>query len=154
MFRRAENGLGESKNLKKLLNAFERVSYGDTNNNLNHVLKTIKAASVKGITESLSVFTDSIFFLYDSLTWQKKIEEISMTAVDKWASNIDEAVRRYLDKMKEANMEQVRALFYDLSKEFKNNKKELENISSEELTRLKTEIDFLLNKCLLINLKK
>lgn len=154
MFRRAENGLGESKNLKKLLNAFERVSYGDTNNNLNHVLKTIKAASIKGITESLSVFTDSIFFLYDSLTWQKKIEEISMTAVDKWASNIDEAVRRYLDKMKEANMEQVRALFYDLSKEFKNNKKELENISSEELTRLKTEIDFLLNKCLLINLKK
>jgi GTP-binding protein EngB required for normal cell division len=154
MFRRAENGLGESKNLKKLLNAFERVSYGDTNNNLDHVLKTIKAASVKGITESLSVFTDSIFFLYDSLTWQKKIEEISMTAVDKWASNIDEAVRRYLDKMKEANMEQVRALFYDLSKEFKNNKKELENISSEELTRLKTEIDFLLNKCLLINLKK
>ncbi|AGF58136.1 GTPase Era involved in 16S rRNA processing [Clostridium saccharoperbutylacetonicum] len=154
MFRRAENGLGESKNLKKLLNAFERVSYGDTNNNLNHVLKTIKAASVKGITESLSVFTDSIFFLYDSLTWQKKIEEISMTAVDKWASNIDEAVRRYLDKMKEANMEQVRALFYDLSKEFKNNKKELEDISSEELTRLKTEIDFLLNKCLLINLKK
>ncbi|MFT8350125.1 dynamin family protein [Clostridium saccharoperbutylacetonicum] len=154
MFRRAENGLGESKNLKKLLNAFERVSYGDTNNNLNHVLKTIKAASVKGITESLSVFTDSIFFLYDSLTWQKKIEEISMTAVDKWASNIDETVRRYLDKMKEANMEQVRALFYDLSKEFKNNKKELENISSEELSRLKTEIDFLLNKCLLINLKK
>ena len=59
-----------SKNLKKLTNVFERSSIGETNNNLNHLLKTIKATSVKGITESLNVFTDSIFFLYDSLTWQ------------------------------------------------------------------------------------
>lgn len=152
IFRIAEKGSSSSKNLKKLLNTFERASTGETNSNLNHLLKTIKATSVKGITESLSVFTDSIFFLYDSFTWQKKIEEISITAIDKWAINVENAVRKYLDEMKEANKEQIRALFNDVSKEFDHSKQEIEDISLADLIRLKSEIDFLINKCLLINL--
>lgn len=154
MFRKAEKGIISSQNLKKLSNTFERATLGDKSNNLNHLLKLIKASSLKGITESLNVFTDSIFFLYDSLTWQNKIEEISMGAIDNWANNIEESVRKYLDELKEVNEERIKALFYDLDKEFKYSEKELENISSEELDRLKSEIDFLLNKCLLLNLKK
>lgn len=152
MFRKAEKGMLSSQNLKKLANTFERSIVGERSSNLNHVLKSIKASSLKGITESLNVFTDSIFFLYDSLTWQNKIDEISMSAIDNWANDIEGAVRKYLNELKEANEDKIKALFNDLDNEFKHSEKELESISSEELDRLKSEIDFLLNKCLLLNL--
>ena len=141
-----------TKNLKKLTNAFERASLKETNSNLNHLLKTIKATSVKGITESLNVFTDSIFFLYDSLTWQTKINEISMEAIDNWANDVEGAIRKYLEELKETNKEEIISLFDELSEEFSVNEKELENISSEQLVRYKKEIEFLLHKCLLISL--
>lgn len=149
-----ENGYIGSKNLKKLSNTFEKSGQGYKNSNLNHILKTIRATSLKGITESLSVFTDSIFFLYDSLTWQKKIEEISMNAIDKWANDVENAIRKYLDELKEINKEEILALFNELNEEFSQRKEELKNISLEELVRLKKEIEFLLYKCLLITLKK
>lgn len=149
-----ESGYIGSKNLKKLANTFEISGQGDKNNNLNHVLKTIRATSLKGITESLSVFTDSIFFLYDSLTWQKKIEEISMNAIDKWANDVESVIRKYLDELKEISKEEILALFNEINEEFNQSKEELENISSEELLRLKKEIEFLLYKCLLITIKK
>lgn len=152
MFRKAEKGMLSSQNLKKLANTFERATVGERSNNLNHILKSIKASSLKGITESLNVFTDSILFLYDSLTWQNKIDEISMGAIDNWANDIEGAVRKYLNELKEANEDKIKALFSDLDNEFKHSEKELESISSEELDRLKSEIDFLLNKCLLLNL--
>lgn len=152
MFRKAEKGMLSSQNLKKLANTFERSTVGDIGSNLNHTLKSIKASSLKGITESLNVFTDSIFFLYDSLTWQNKIDEISMGAIDNWANDIESAVRKYLNEFKEVNEDKIKALFSDLDNEFKHSEKELESISSEELDRLKSEIDFLLNKCLLLNL--
>jgi predicted GTPase len=163
IFRKAYKGKSEdvkniyvaSKNLKKLANSIDRVTLGEiNNNNLNNLLKTIKATSLKGITESLNVFTDSIFFLYDSLTWQKKIGEISMNAIDKWANNVEAAIRKYLDQLKENSKEEVLALFNELGEELNHSKKELEDISSEELVRLKKEIEFLLYKCLLINFKK
>jgi GTPase Era involved in 16S rRNA processing len=141
-----------TKNLKKLTNAFEKSSIGEINNNLNNLLKTVKATSLKGITEYLNVFTDSIFFLHDSLTWQNKISEISTEAVDNWANDLDKAIRKYLDELRETNKEEISALFDELSEEFSNNEKELENISSEELVRYKNEIEFLLHKCLLISL--
>ena len=141
-----------TKNLKKLTNAFEKSTIGEINNNLNNLLKTVKATSLKGITEYLNVFTDSIFFLHDSLTWQNKISEISTEAVDNWANDLDKAIRKYLDELKETNKEEISALFNELSEEFSNNEKELENISSEELVRYKNEIEFLLHKCLLITL--
>lgn len=154
MFRKAERGLLSSQNLKKLADTLERSATGEKNNNLNNLLKTIKASSLKGITESLNVFTDSIFFLYDSLTWQNKINEISMNAIDSWANNVEGAVRKYLDEMKIANEEKIQVLFNDLDTEFKKSEEELQSISSEELSRIKAEIDFLLNKCLLININK
>jgi len=141
-----------SRNLKKLTNAFEKSSIGEINNNLNNLLKTVKATSLKGITEYLNVFTDSIFFLHDSLTWQNKISDISMEAIDNWANDLDKAIRKYLDELKETNKEEIASLFEELNEEFSNNEKELENISSQELVRLKKEIEFLIHKCLLITL--
>ena len=140
-----------TKNLKKLSNAFEQTSIGKTNNNLNLILKSIKATSIKGITESLNVFADSIFFLYDSLTWQNKINEISMEAIDNWANDVEGSIRKYLDELKETNKDEIIALFDELSEEFSTNEKALENISSEELIRYKKEIEFLINKCLIIH---
>ena len=75
-----------------------------------------------------------------------------MGAIDNWANDIEGAVRKYLNELKEANEDKIKALFSDLDNEFKHSEKELESISSEELDRLKSEIDFLLNKCLLLNL--
>ena len=114
-----------SKNLKKLTNVFERTSSRQINNNLHNLLKTIKATSIKGITESLNVFTDSIFFLYDSLTWQNKINEISIEAIDNWANDIESAIRKYLDQLKETNKEEIISLFDEISEEFSTNEKEL-----------------------------
>ena len=45
-------------------------------------------------------------------------------------------------------------MYHNFSSPTSNNRKELENISSEELIRLKKEIEFLIHKCLLISLKK
>jgi predicted GTPase len=143
-----------TKNLKKLTSVFEKASIGVKNSNLNNLLKSIKATSVKGVTKSLNIFTDSIFFLYDSLTWQTKINEISMEAIDNWANDVESAIRKYLDELRETNKEEIISLFDELSEEFSNSEKELENISSEGLLRLKKEIEFLLHKCLLISLKK
>lgn len=88
------------------------------------------------------------------MTWQKKINEISVTAIDNWANNIEGSLRKYLDELKEISKEEVLVLFDELSEEFTNTKDELKNISSEELVRLKKEIEFLLYKCLLINMTK
>ena len=100
----------------------------------------------------MNVFTDSIFFLYDSLTWQNKINEISIEAIDNWANDVESAIRKYLGELKDTNKEEVIALFNELSEEFNQSEKELENISSEELIRYKKEIEFLIHKCLLISL--
>jgi hypothetical protein len=141
-----------SRNLKKLSNALEKTTIGEINNNLNNLLKTVKATSIKGITEYLNVFTDSIFFLHDSLTWQSKISEISREAVDNWANDLDKAIRKHLDELKETKKEEITTLFEELNEEFTNNQEELKHISSEELVRLKKEIEFLIHKCLLITL--
>jgi len=143
-----------SRNLKKLTNAFEKSSVGEINNNLNNLLKTVKATSLKGITEYLNVFTDSIFFLHDSLTWQTKINEISMEAIDNWANDVERAIRKYLDELRDTNKDEISSLFDELSEEFSTNEKELEKTSSEELIRYKKEIEFLLHKCLIISFKK
>lgn len=141
-----------SRNLKKLSNALEKTTIGEINNNLNNLLKTVKATSIKGITEYLNVFTDSIFILHDTLTWQSKISEISKEAVDNWANDLDKAIRKYLDELKESKKEEITTLFEELNEEFTNNQEELKHISSEELVRLKKEIEFLIHKCLLITL--
>ena len=75
-----------------------------------------------------------------------------MEAIDNWANDVESAIRKYLDELKETNKEEIISLFDELSEEFSNNEKELENISSEELVRLKKEIEFLIYKCLLIQL--
>jgi len=75
-----------------------------------------------------------------------------MEAIDNWANDLDKAIRKYLDELKETNKEEINSLFNELSEEFGSDEKELENISSEELVRYKKEIEFLLHKCLLISL--
>ena len=75
-----------------------------------------------------------------------------MEAIDNWANDVESAIRKYLDELKETNKEEIISLFDELSEEFSTNEKELENISSEELVRYKKEIEFLLHKCLLISL--
>ncbi len=147
---RTKDNYAYSKNLKKLGNVLEKSYVGEVNNNLEHLLKAIKATSLKGITESLNIFTDSIFFLYDSLSWQKKINEISIQAIDNWANDVESAIRKYLDELKETNKEEIISLFNELSEEFNQDKQELEDIRLEELVKLKIEIEFLLHKCLLI----
>ncbi|SFD17395.1 dynamin family protein [Clostridium uliginosum] len=157
MFRKAhKRGYIGTKNVtsEKLGNIFGDTASKQTNNNLKHLLKVIKATSLKGITEYLSVFTDSIFFLYDSLTWQKKINEISLEAIDNWANDVERTIRKYLDELKETNKEEIISLFDELSEEFKETEKELEDISLDELDRLRKEIEFILHKCLYMNLKK
>lgn len=143
-----------SINFKKIGEISEGTSYKHSYNNLKQLLKIIKATSLKAITQYLSVFTDSIFYLYDALIWQKKINEISLEAIDNWAKDVEAVIRKYLDELKETNKEEIIALFNELSEEFKEDEKDLEEISGDELIRLKNEIEFMLDKFLLISLKK
>ncbi|HEX9027212.1 MAG TPA: GTP-binding protein, partial [Clostridium sp.] len=71
---------------------------------------------------------------------------------DNWANDVEHAIRKYLDELKETNKEEIISLFDELSEEFSTNEEALENISSEELVRYKKEIEFLLHKCLFISL--
>lgn len=139
------------KNLKRLKVNNESIK---TDHNRKQFFKVIRATSIKAITEYLAVFTESIFSLFQSINWQKSVEDMAVNAVDRWANDLEYAVKKYLDVLRDKKKSQIVALYNELSHEFKNDGNELENINSEELLRLKNEIDFLLNKCLLITLKK
>lgn len=134
---------------------FKRLESTDTeydinNNGLAKLIKAIRATSLKGITHYLSVFTDSIIYLYDTLTWQNKIQEISMEAIDNWAQDVEGAVRKYIDEFKETNRREIMSLFDELTQEFSEDETDdvIEDINHETLIKLKREIDFILHKCL------
>ncbi|MBS5981118.1 MAG: dynamin family protein [Clostridium butyricum] len=134
---------------------FKRLESTDTeydinNNALAKLIKAIRATSLKGITHYLSVFTDSIIYLYDTLTWQNKIQEISMEAIDNWAQDVEGAVRKYIDEFKETNRREIMSLFDELTQEFSEDETDdvSEDIDHETLIKLKREIDFILHKCL------
>lgn len=134
---------------------FKRLESTDTeydinNNGLSKLIKAIRATSLKGITHYLSVFTDSIIYLYDTLTWQNKIQEISMEAIDNWAQDVEGAVRKYIDEFKETNRREIMSLFDELTQEFSEDETDdvIEDIDHETLIKLKREIDFILHKCL------
>ena len=134
---------------------FKRLESTDTeydinNNGLAKLIKAIRATSLKGITHYLSVFTDSIIYLYDTLTWQNKIQEISMEAIDNWAQDVEGAVRKYIDEFKETNRREIMSLFDELTQEFSEDETDdvIEDIDHETLIKLKREIDFILHKCL------
>lgn len=134
---------------------FKRLDSSDTefnrqNHGLAKLIKAIRATSLKGITHYLSIFTDSIIYLYDTLTWQSKIQEISMEAIDNWAKDVEDAVRKYIDEFKENNRREIMALFDELTEEFSEDENEdvIEEMDYETLVKLKREIDFILHKCL------
>lgn len=153
-----ESGAGiktlNSTNMKRLGEVLDEESSKQSYNNLKHLLKAIRATSIKAITKYISVFKDSIFYLYDSLTWQNKINEISLEAIDSWAKDVEYAMKKYLEKLKDTNKEEIISLFDELTEEFNEDKKALEEISGDELIRLKNEIEFMLDKFLLISMKK
>lgn len=134
---------------------FKRLESTDTEYDINNkglakLIKAIRATSLKGITHYLSVFTDSIIYLYDTLTWQNKIQEISMEAIDNWAQDVEGAVRKYIDEFKETNRREIMSLFDELTQEFSEDETDdvIEDIDHETLIKLKREIDFILHKCL------
>ncbi|MDO5516121.1 MAG: dynamin family protein [Clostridium sp.] len=149
-----ENADAYSKNLRKLENSLAK--HG--NRGLAKIIKAIRATSIKGITRYLSVFTESVIYIYDSIMWQSKISDMSMEAIDNWAEDVENAIRKYVDELKESNRNEVKALFDELSEEFKedDNADEIEEeIDYNTLINLKREIAFILHKCLLhINTNK
>ena len=153
MFRNIDNKKKSSKdydtkNFKRLDSG--NSEYDSQNNGLTKLIKVIRATSLKGITHYLSIFTDSIMYLYDALTWQNKIQEISMEAIDNWAKDVEIAVRKYIDEFKETNRREIMSLFDELTQEFSESEKEdvSDNIDYDVLVKLKREIDFILHKCL------
>lgn len=138
----------DSKNFKRLDSG--NSEYGRHNHGLSKLIKAIRATSLKGITHYLSVLTDSIIYLYDALTWQNKIQEISMEAIDNWAKDVEAAVRKYIDEFKETNRREIMALFDELTQEFSESEEEdiIDEIDYDTLVKLKREIDFILHKCL------
>lgn len=157
IFRQLENAENDQKsntykNLKRL-SKHKKDEGLKVDNSSKQFLKIIKATSIKAITEYLATFKDSIFYLFQSLTWQKTLEEMAVSAVDKWANDLEYATKKYSDLLRDKKKAQIVALYNELSNEFKDDESELKNINSEELVRLKNEIDFLLHKCLLITLQ-
>lgn len=157
MFRNIEdkkksNSSSSEKNFKRLDNS--SAEYDRHVNGLAKLIKVIRATSLKGITRYLSIFTDSIIYLYDALTWQSKINEISMEAIDNWAKDVEKAVRKYIDEFKETNRREIMALFDELSEEFSEEESEemVEEADYDTLLKLKREIDFILHKCLLVSM--
>ena len=153
MFRNVDSKKKDSKNpatknFKRLDN--NNREYDRDNNGLSKLIKAIRASSLKGITHYLSIFTDSIIYIYDTLNWQKKIQEISMQAIDNWAKDIENAVRKYIDEFKENKQKEIMSLFDELTEEFSESETEnvIEDIDLETLVKIKREIDFILHKCL------
>lgn len=142
----------DSRNFKRLDSG--NSEYDSNNHGLAKLIKAIRATSLKGITHYLSVFTDSIMYLYDALTWQNKIQEISMKAIDNWAKDLESAVRKYIDEFKETNRREIMALFDELTQEFSENEEEdiSDDIDYDTLVKLKRELDFILHKCLFVSI--
>lgn len=163
MFRKAEEKSrrlsSDSKADTSRVN-LKNMSHGSPDDkNLKHLLKVIKATSLKAITQYLSIFTDSIFYLYDSIAWQSKISSIAVEAVDNWAADVEGAIRLYLDELKEANKDKIASLFGELEEEFTLEHEPVDVDSSvpspdlKKLSRIKQEIEFMLTGHLLISTK-
>ncbi|WP_294392656.1 dynamin family protein [uncultured Clostridium sp.] len=150
--KKKDNKNSADKNFKRL--DISDSEYGRHNNGLSKLIKAIRATSLKGITHYLSVFTDSIMYLYDALTWQSKIQEISLEAIDNWAKDVEAAVRKYIDEFKETNRREIMALFDELTQEFSENEDEeiIDDIDYDTLVKLKRELDFILHKCIFVSM--
>ena len=111
------------KNLKRLKVNNESIK---TDHNRKQFFKVIRATSIKAITEYLAVFTESIFSLFQSINWQKSVEDMAVNAVDRWANDLEYAVKKYLDVLRDKKKSQIVALYNELSHEFKNDGNELE----------------------------
>ncbi|MGN0144689.1 MAG: dynamin family protein [Clostridium sp.] len=150
-YKKKDNKNAADRNFKRLDKS--EPEYAD-HNGLSKLIKVIRASSLKGITHYLSIFTDSIIYLYDTLNWQNKIQEISMEAIDNWAKDVEKAVRKYIDEFKETNKKEIMSLFDELTKEFSEDETEdiTEDINYEELIKIKRELDFILHKCLFVSI--
>ncbi len=146
----AKNARSTYSNFKKLGISEESVHAGGKH--FSYFIKVIKATSIKAITQYLNVFKDSIFALFTSMNWQKDAEDMAVDAVNKWAEELEYAIKKHSDILREKKKEQITVLYKELSNEFQDDENELQDLNTEELVRLKNEIDFLLNKCLLITL--
>ena len=156
MFRKAEEKSKKSSNIGLKNMKHESGEETSIDKNLRHILKVIKATSIKAITQYLSIFTDSIFYLYDAIAWQSKINSIAIEAVDNWAADVEGAIRKYLDELKESNKDKIEALFGELEHEFTLEHDEeitMESPDMKRLSRIKQEIEFMLTGHLLISKK-
>lgn len=154
MFRKAEEKSKKSSNVGLKNMKHEIGVESSIDKNLKHLLKVIKATSIKAITQYLSIFTDSIFYLYDAIAWQSKINSIAVEAVDNWAADVESAIRMYLDELKESNKDKIEALFGELEHEFTLEHDEevtMESPDMKKLSRIKQEIEFMLTGHLLIS---
>ena len=122
------------------------------NRNFSNFFKVIRGTSIKAITQYLTVFTDSIFSLFTSINWQEDVENIAVKAVDSWANDLEYTIKKHSDILRDKKKDQIMVLYKELSNEFSDDENELKDLNTEELIRLKNEIEFLLNKCLLIPL--
>ncbi len=153
MLRKYEKGV-ETKNTysnMKKLGINDELS-NEKGKHFSYFIRVIKATSIKAITEYLNIFRDSVFALFTSINWEKDAEEMSSEAVNKWAEDIGYAVKKHSDILRDKKKEQITILYKQLSNEFQDDENELKDLNTEELVRLKNEIDFLLNKCLLITM--
>ncbi|WP_159150858.1 dynamin family protein, partial [Clostridium neonatale] len=92
------------KNLKRLKVNNESIK---TDHNRKQFFKVIRATSIKAITEYLAVFTESIFSLFQSINWQKSVEDMAVNAVDRWANDLEYAVKKYLDVLRDKKKSQI-----------------------------------------------
>ena len=152
-YKKKDSRTASDRNFKRLEQS-ETEYTGHNDNGLTKLIKAIRATSLKGITHYLSIFTDSIMYLYDTLNWQNKIQEISMEAIDNWAKDVEKAIRKYIDEFKETNKKEVMSLFDELTKEFSQDETEdiTEDINYEQLIKIKRELDFILHKCLFVSM--
>ena len=131
--------------LKKLGDLFGHTFSRDTHNALAKFLSKIGATSAKAITAAAAVFVEGLFYLYDSLTWQKDLNKVAQKALVVWEEEAITTIKCDLTELKEVNKKALSEFFDEYRKGCSvETKSEDDNSGVEKLQLLQTQIE----KCL------
>jgi len=90
--------------LKKFGDMFGKTFSRETHNKLASTLSKIGATSAKAVGIAVGVVLEVIFIVVDGLTWQSKLKKKVTEGVEKWHSEVAEAINEELNSLETENL--------------------------------------------------
>lgn len=101
------------KGLKNFGKLFGKTYSKQTYDKIPTILKKIGATSSKALTVAAAVIVEGLFYLYDSVTWQKKLNNQLRKAIQAWGEEMVEKAVKDLKVLEKQNYDDIEEFFRD-----------------------------------------